>query len=277
MSQEKPDWEQITEDGQFPEDKEVEETNEPELSEVEVKAMEKGWVPEDQWEGNPDDWRSAKEFMDRSSFFEKISNQNREIYQLKEDIRAAREHLQKLHKAQGSTTVTKLEQQKVEALEQGNYDDVVKIEKEIREAEKVSEEPEVPDAVREGANDPLFTEWLNDNPWYNDDQERRIFADSFGISFRQNNPNATPEEVYEHVTKAVKRTFPDKFNSPRTEAQTTQTNNQTRPTSTKKTSSGFTPNDLSEDQTRVGRRFVKLGLYDNLQAYVDDLAQAGDI
>ena len=50
-----------------------EQVQEVQLSEVEIQAMEHGWKPKEQFdESSGKKWRSAEEFMDRKSLFDKI-------------------------------------------------------------------------------------------------------------------------------------------------------------------------------------------------------------
>jgi len=272
MSEEtKEVWEQITEDGKFADEKFEDEEEAPEFSESEQRAMDKGWRPQSEWNGNPDEWRTAKEYLDRSSFFEKIEHQKREIQQLRQDVHDAKEHMQKLREVQNKDIVGRLEKDKLAALEEGDYNSVVNIDKRIREAEIYSNNDiSAVNTTSPPQTDPLFEEWLQDNNWYNTDPQLRTFADASGISYRQNNPNATPQEVYSHVTELTKRAYADKFNPRKADPQTTSPSHVSQPTK-KKTGSGYTPSDLDDNQKRVGQRFVKLGLFKNLQEYVDIL------
>ena len=279
MSEDRQPWEVITDDGEFSEpefEEDLESDNEetPEYSEVELTAMEKGWVPQEQWNGNPDDWRPAKEYMDRSSFFERIKNQNNEISTLRRDLELAKEHLYKIRKSQVDGSKQTLEAQKIEALEEGDYRRVSEIDNQLRAVEQeVVEEPQQAEANPEES--PEFIEWLSDNPWYNNDRELRMDADAFGISFRQNNPEATAQQVFDYVSKKVRQTYPDKFGAPRGTPQTRSPGTVTAPQNNK--SAKATYRDLSEEQLRAGRRFVKLGVFSDIQEYVDDLMQLGEL
>ena len=53
------------------------------LTAIEQRALDQGWVPKDEWAGEPDDWRPAREFLDRGELFKKIDDQNRTIKDLK--------------------------------------------------------------------------------------------------------------------------------------------------------------------------------------------------
>jgi len=261
-------WERITATGSL----EVEVEDESNVDPLEEQALEKGWVPKDQWRGNPDEWRPAKEFIDRSSFFEKINNQKKEIERYRQDLEAVKSHMQKLREAQQKDASARLEHEKLIALEEQDYNRVVEVDRRIREIEA---EVETSAAPRSDPNlDAIFDEWKSENRWYETDPELQALADGFGIAYRQRNPSASVEDLYKYVTDSVKRTNPQKFKPATGEAQSQSPNNSSVP---QRTNQGpkYTYRDLSEDELRVARRFVKLGLYKDVQEYINELADIG--
>jgi hypothetical protein len=66
---------------------------EPQFTEIEQRAAEQGWRPQDEWDGEPDDWRTAREFLDRGEFFKKIDEQNRTIKELRKTQTDFAKHL----------------------------------------------------------------------------------------------------------------------------------------------------------------------------------------
>jgi hypothetical protein len=64
------------------EEKEVVTETPVELSPDEQRAMEHGWRPKEEWEGDPEDWVSAREFNRRGELFARIAkygNENKEM------------------------------------------------------------------------------------------------------------------------------------------------------------------------------------------------------
>ena len=53
---------------------------------LEDKALDKGWRPEDEWTGEPDQWRPAKEFLDRGELMDRISDQTRQLRGQKDEL-----------------------------------------------------------------------------------------------------------------------------------------------------------------------------------------------
>jgi hypothetical protein len=265
---EKPIWERVTSDGIFRE----EEEKEVEYSEIEQRAMEKGWRPQNEWTGNEDDFRSAKEYLDRGSFFEKINNQKKELDELKAFQIEAREHLRKLRESQERDRLDKFNNQKREALEENDIEGVMRADTNIRTIEQeIANITKPPTQQYTSGEDQMFDEWKDDNPWYDSDNELRVLADALGTSFREMNPNATAQDVYKFVTEKVKAVNPNRFSPSSNTPQSRAPGSTTQQPNRSSTKHGKTYRDLSEEQLRIGRKFTKLGLYSDIQGYVNDL------
>lgn len=67
---------------------------------METEARENGWVPEEDFKANPNNegkkWRTAEEFMDRKSLFDKIDDQHRELRKLRDGMSALQQHNQQI-------------------------------------------------------------------------------------------------------------------------------------------------------------------------------------
>ena len=101
------------------------------LSAAEEKALEQGWVPQDEWEGDPDQWRPAKEYLDRGELFKKIEDQNRTIKEFKRALDDLKGHHAKTRETEYARALTALKEQKKTALEDGDAAAVIKLDDEI--------------------------------------------------------------------------------------------------------------------------------------------------
>lgn len=188
----------------------------PELTPIEQKALEQGWVPQDQWEGNPDDWRPAKEFVDRGELFKKIDEVRRENKRLREGHEELVKHHMNVKKLAYEQALADLRAQKKAALADGDADAVVEIDERIDET-KEAQRAAVAQQVQQVAQpDPIFEDWMTRNPWYVKDEEAKVVADraaraAFLLGERD---KATILEVAE---KAVRKEFPHKFTNPKRE------------------------------------------------------------
>ena len=248
------------------ENKDVPEGNqqvEVKLSAAEEKALEQGWVPQDEWEGDPDQWRPAKEYLDRGELFKKIEDQNRTIKEFKRALDDLKGHHAKTRETEYARALQALKEQKKSALEDGDAAAVIKLDDEI---DLVKEEQ---GRLKQGASstEPAvdnseFTAWVDQNKWYNNDSPMRAYADQLGRDLAYK--GLTPQQVLKEVEKQVKQEFPHKFRNP----------NKDKPSAVEGSSSkggkGDTSISLSDDERRVMQRFVRTGVMTEKQ-YMDEL------
>lgn len=221
------------------------------LSPIEEKAMEAGWVPQDQWEGDPDQWRPAKEFMDRGELFKKIEDQNRTIKEFKRALDDLKTHHAKVRETEYANAIKTLKQQKIEALEEGNaaavvnLDDQIDMVKREQQALRQAPQPQTPEV------EPEFTNWVERNRWYETDKAMKAFADTVGRDLAM--AGNSPSEVLKKVEQQVKQEFAHKFKNP----------NRDKPGAVEGSSNrGGQREDsfsLSDEERRVMQRFVRTG------------------
>jgi len=229
------------------------EQQEVQLTEAEHRAMETGWVPKDQWQGDPDAWRPAKEYLDRGELFQKIETQNRTIKEVKKALDDLRAHHKSVRETEYARAISELKAAKLEALQDNDAATVMKIEDQIDlvkdEQEKLKSQPTV--AVEAEPN-PVFQNWVDANKWYERDQPMRAYADALGreLAYR----GMSPEQVLKEVEKQVRTEFPNKFRNPNRDkpgAVEGSTNKGTE------SSSAFT---LTQEERQVMQRFVRQGV-----------------
>jgi hypothetical protein len=186
----------------------------PELSPIEQKAAEQGWVPKDQWTGDPDDWRPAKEFVDRGELFKKIDEVRRENKRLREGHEELVKHHLNVRKLAYEQALADLKEQKKAALAEGDVDAVVEIDERIAET-KEEQRTAKAEAVQEAAQpDPVFESWINRNQWYTTDVAAKAVADEVArMLFMRGERDK--EALLEAAEKAVRKEFPHKFNNPK--------------------------------------------------------------
>lgn len=230
---------------------------------VEVKAMDEGWVPQDQWEGDPDLWRPAKEFVDRGELFKKIDDQNRTVKELKRALDDMKKHHSQVRETEYAKALTALKEQKQTALEDGNAAQVIKLDDQIDlvkdEQKALKAEPAV---SAETSPSPEFTNWTNRNKWYDTSQPMRAYADALGRELAYG--GMEPSKVLAEVERQVKQEFPNKFTNP----------NRDKPGVVEGSSSkGGKANEsfaLSDEERRVMQRFVRSGVMTEAE-YIKDL------
>ena len=184
------------------------------LSPVETKAADQGWKPKEEWVaegGDPDEWRSAREFVDRGELLKQIHNQNRKLKQIEQGHDALKQHHSTVYEKAYKDAVASLKAQRRAAMIDGDLDAVDIIEEQIEEtkAEYQSEQAKIKQQpVRP---DPQFVAWVDRNTWYETNEDLREFADFKGISYAKKHPGIEPAAVLKHVEEEVKKKFPEEF------------------------------------------------------------------
>jgi len=229
-------------------------SNEPEvkLTAAEEKAMEQGWVPEDQWDGDPEQWRPAKEFLDRGELFKKIEDQNRTIKEFKRALDDLKGHHSKTREVEYARALEALKMQKQSAIEEGDGAAVIKLDDQIDlvkdEQQRLKQQSNQP---TEDIINPEFANWVDKNKWYETSEPMKAYADALGRNLAAS--GLSPSAVLQEVEKQVKLEFPNKFTNP----------NRNKPGSVEGSSNkGGKGNDsfsLSDEERRVMQRFVRTG------------------
>src|SRR5271157_6491996 len=213
-----------------------------EYTDEERLAMSRGWKPKDNFEGDPDDFRSARQFNKLTKVFEEKENQRTTIKRLEDSMKLLTELTTKQHKALMGDRAEYYAQQKREAIKSGNVEIAEQFEQYHNEAKKLAEVPE--DDYKVKANDnqknsqppPHPAEidfvnrhksWLTDNS--NDESRKmRDFAISYDQTLMKNNPSMDPQDRINDVEGMIKKLYPHRFeNMNRSRAQTVNISNAT--------------------------------------------------
>ena len=182
------------------------------VTEIEQKALEMGWRPKEEFDGNEAEFIDAKEFVRRQPLFDKISHQSREIKEVRKALEALKTHYTTVRESEYERALASLKTARKTALSDGDgdkfdqLDDEIKIvEKQVESIKAVKEAP----IVQESNEHPEFTSWKNQNRWYESTGYMRKFADDFGTELAAR--GVPPSEVLKQVAQAVKKEFPSKF------------------------------------------------------------------
>lgn len=188
-----------------------------EFSPVEQRAVEQGWVPQDEWQGDPADWRPAKEYIDRGELLKSISELKRELRLQKEGVQEFRKHHEQVKELAYKQALADLRAQKKVALENGDADAVIEIDEQIaetRDKQKAAvEAPKTPEPQAQGPN-PEFLKWEQRNGWYRNDRAMKAVADEIARELVGRGEQDVSRILVE-VDKEVRKAFPSKFENPR--------------------------------------------------------------
>lgn len=181
-------------------------------SPIEQKALEQGWRPRDEFDGDENDFIDAREFVRRGELFSKIEHQNKELKNVRQALDAFKIHHSKVKEAEYNRALKTLQDARKQAFVDGEHDRAFAIEERIEEI-KTEKDDIVREAQPVATDNQEFTEWTARNRWYSTDADLREEADAIGIGYHQK--GKSPTEVLALVEKRIKQIYPDKFTNER--------------------------------------------------------------
>jgi len=228
-----------------------------------TKASAAGWRPLEEFEGDPEQWIDAKEFVKRAPLYEKNHKLKKEVADLKTTLHEVKGHITRVSEAAYMKAVSDLTAQRDEAIDNGDRGAVRELDKQIKEAEAIK----VPtDNVH-----PAIKAWEADNgEWFYKDDE----ISGFGLAYAQNYLTRKPGDfagAMESMESAVKKAFPDKFEKAPAPRKTPPAVESGSRGDGKKT---FSKADLNDEQRNVMNRFVRQGVMSE-EDYIKELADSG--
>ncbi len=177
-----------------------------EPDEFEEAARPKGWTDANEWEDagkDPKQWVDAGEFLRRGPLYDVMHTQNREIKELKGQLKTLADWHAKTEKNTYDRAYKELDAKFKAQLESedvkgalGTKDQLDQLRDQKPPAEDATE------AVPE-ANIEAWKAWRLRNPWYGDDQEKSEFAHGIGLSIEASHPDWSVSQVLDEVTKKV--------------------------------------------------------------------------
>jgi len=221
-------------------------------SEDEVKfATLQGWTDQDNFKGDPERWKTAKQFIeDGNKHATILKERNQKLADQVSDLQSTMTQLVDDQSKQKDKAVKKaiseLKVQKAEAINESDGEKVNQIDEEIDRLKEETKPQVQPNAE--------FDTWLAKNTWYNTDQELRGEANMYAKAYIDAGSFKTMPEVYKAVERKIKREFPERFENPNKKEPSTVTEGTHTKTSSK---AGKSYSDLPQDAKAACDRFVK--------------------
>lgn len=168
---------------------------------IEALASEMGWVPQDQFRGDPNDWRPAKDFIVKG----------REINQgLSRELRSVREEVSRMGRVSSQILADKIAERDaywadqharaVKAGDQELADRAVDERIKLKTAAPANDTPDVPGETQA---------WIQRNPWFNTDPLAKVRATELSNSLAQQ--GVPIDEQLRQVERAIRKEFPEHF------------------------------------------------------------------
>ena len=219
----------------------------------ESQARDQGWKPKDEYEGAPDKWRPAKDFVERGELFGKIDHMGKELKETRKALKMLQEHHSKVKETEYNNALRELKTLQKKHLEEGNSDAYLEATELLTDLKAEQKAREVVGENTTPQPDPRFISWTQENKWYGTNKEMRDFADTVGMGFANRNPGIDPEDVLTYVSKEVKARFKDAFVNP----------NRSKPSSVEGASAPSASKgsfELTDDERRTMNTFVRAGV-----------------
>jgi len=225
----------------------------PQVDPIETEAREQGWKPKEEYEGDPNKWRPAKEFVERGELFGKIDHMGKELKETRKALKMLQDHHTKVRETEYNRALNELKTLQKKHLEEGNSDGYLETTELLTDLKAEQKAREVVQQNVPTQPDPRFISWVSENKWYEKDAEMRRYADTLGNGYAASNPGLDPEEVLQYVTKEVRARFATKFVNP----------NRVKPSAVEGANTGAANKssfELTDDERKVMNTFVRAGV-----------------
>jgi len=188
-----------------------------ELTPTEQTAIEQGWVPKEDFQGEEHKWVDAGEFLRRGELFSKIDAQNRKLKETEKTLAALEQHYLKVKETEYKRALADLKKQKKAALIENDVEAVLEVDEQIEELrdEQIAEAKQAAQAQMQqqaAQPHPEFVAWTQKNSWYGTNKPMSAFADARGNELKAE--GKSPSEVLRIVAEEVRKEFPSKFYNP---------------------------------------------------------------
>lgn len=179
------------------------------------KARAQGWVPKEEFRGDPNRWIDAKQFVERGENIlpilkERNEHLTKEIGEVKKSVTELTNFYKNAEDRAYKRALQDIEARRIAAVETGDVAGFQAVEKERADLEQAK-----PSAAPAGkpADSPEMAAFRANNVWYDADPELTAEADALGIVYaKQGMPY---KQVLDRVQERIKAIHPDKFSNAR--------------------------------------------------------------
>jgi len=247
---------------------EAEQNTETELNEAELKASEQGWTPKEQWNGDPDRWVGADEFLERGEKHNGILRERNEkliseVHAVKKElldsVRQFGEATRKAEERAFQRAMKELKAQQRNAVENSDPDAWESLEHEKESLQNEFEKNNKPPEQQYNPDqDPAYISWHEKNKWYNDDFDMTVYANQIAPIVASKLGNSNTPEFYNTISEQVRKKFAKNFRNVNRDAPSPVQG--TAQEGGKPGKGGNKYNDLPADAKAACDKFVKQGM-----------------
>lgn len=198
-------------------------TQEREYSAIEIKAIEQGWIPKEDFDGDVSEFIDAPEFVRRGELFGKIEKQSKELKAVRQALDALSKHHTKVKEMEYERALKTLKDARRQATMEGDHERALTLEDKIDEVkaekEAIAQESRQTQVQEPDTYTPEFENWVSRNEWYESNRLMRKAADALGKELYEEG-GRSPSEVLVLVEKEIRKEFAHKFAGPGAQRRT---------------------------------------------------------
>lgn len=245
----------------------------------EAEAREMGWVPEEEFNGPKGKWKDAKQFVEdgerilpivRSQLKrtqDELAKKDAEFAKRIERIERMSKVSMERQKAQHKTELDRIKKEMRKAAEEGDtarYDQL-----DVQREELAGQSFDEPQDDGKSDYDRAVQDFSSRNNWYGTDDVMTAWAEGYSQKIARDNPNISIEDNLKRVEAAAKEKFPDKFGGkkPAANGHAAVDGGGSFPAAPRR---GKGAAQLPAEARAAGERFVKEGLFKNIEEYAKD-------
>jgi hypothetical protein len=184
----------------------------------ETEARKDGWVPLDEWKGDPDQHKSAEQFVEDGEKItgilkskltrteQKVEDLDKRVQELLSTNKQFGEFTKKAQereKKEKERLISELETLRKKAVDEGDGEAFTNAD---RQLDELKAQPEPIEQINE-----VGVRWLEDNNWYARDDRMAAYADRISDRLREQGYQDQSEAYFNELTTRVKDAFPDEF------------------------------------------------------------------
>lgn len=245
VNEDLPDNEEQIDDAQLVEDHQDDISD---LSPVEQKAWSDGWRPQEQFEGNPDNWKTAEAYNLYGEMQSEIRSAKAETRRKEAEFDARIANLNKLHEAQREAAINDLKAKQRNAVEMADTVEFDRIQTQIDQHEAA------PAAEPAPGVDPAIAEWEAKNAWINNPSDEKTIVANSLFNAASARPGATAESALKELDEKLSKLYPEQQPSNPRREMPTMTEQSRRPAGRQR-SKELTMNDLTSEERQQWAQF----------------------
>jgi hypothetical protein len=203
------------------------------------QARETGWVPKEEFKGNPDAWTDAETWVENANKImpllrannKKLLEEKRNVEQglemTKSELNKLKATMDKMLKMNEKindriwdrdvSEITRMQREAAEAGDVVRFDALEKEKKAVIEQKKKDFESPVEPEQKANGPSPAFVDWHRSNDWYLKDEDMTRYANAYSAELVQK--GYSEQMMFDEVTKKVKEVFQNKFANTRRKSQ----------------------------------------------------------